>query len=155
MTSGSNPRPRRTLEPVARMVLDTSAYSRFRAGDSRVQELMAGAEIVFLPVTVLGELHGAFECGSRARENRVALAELLGEPWISVLPTSASVARQYGSIYAALRRAGTPIPANDMWIAAAAIDQGGSVVTFDTDFSKVPHLACIILEGIELGTEDD
>jgi predicted nucleic acid-binding protein len=136
-------------------MLDTSAYSRFRAGDRRVHDFVAEAETVLIPATVLGELHGAFEMGSRARENRVALAELLREPFVRVVPVSADVARQYGRVYAALRRAGTPIPVNDMWIAAAAIDQGACLLTFDQDFSRVVSLDHIRLEGIEPGTEDD
>ena len=146
MTSGREVAPR--------LALDTSAYSRLRAGDRRVHDLMAAAEIVLVPATVLGELHGAFELGSRGRENRVALAEFLAESFVMVVPTSATVARQYGRVYAALRRAGTPIPVNDIWIAAGAIDQGACLLTFDHDFDKVPGLDCIVLEGIEPGTED-
>jgi tRNA(fMet)-specific endonuclease VapC len=135
-------------------VLDTSAYSRLRAGDRRVLDLVAEAEIVLVPVTVLGELHGAFELGSRARENRVALSEFLAEPFVAVVPVSSGVARQYGRVYAALRRAGTPVPVNDMWIAACTLDQGGCLVTFDHDFERIAGLDRIVLDGIEPGTED-
>jgi predicted nucleic acid-binding protein len=126
-------------------VLDTSAYSHFRAGDTRVLDALARAEVVIVPTTVLGELFGAFELGSRARENHVALAEFLEEPFVAVHPTSPSVARQYGRVYAALRRAGTPIPVNDMWIAAAALDAGACVLTFDKDFGRVNGLDCQVL----------
>jgi tRNA(fMet)-specific endonuclease VapC len=135
-------------------VLDTSAYSRLRAGDRRVHDLVADAEIVLVPVIVLGELHGAFELGSRGRENRVALSEFLAEPFVAVVPASAAVARHYGRVYAALRRAGTPVPVNDMWIAASAIDQGGCLVTFDQDFERIAGLDRIVLQGLEPGTED-
>lgn len=139
---------------VPRVVLDTSAYSRLRAGDQRVHDLVAEAEIVLVPVVVLGELQGAFELGSRARENRVALSEFLDETFVAVVPVSPSVARHYGRVYAALRRAGTPVPVNDMWIAACALDQGGCLVTFDQDFERIAGLDRIVLEGIEPGTED-
>ena len=114
MTSGSKP------ERISRLVLDTSAYSRFRARDFRVRDLIAEAEAVLVPAAVLGELHGGFEAGTRSRENRQALAEFLAEPFVSVIDADASVARQYGRVYAALRRAGRPIPTNDIWIAASA-----------------------------------
>ena len=142
-------------ESPARLVLDTSAYSRFRAGDSRVHDLLAAAEVVLMPATVLGELHGAFEFGSRAKENRVTLAEFLGEPFVKVVPITADVARHYGRVYATLRKAGRPIPANDMWIAAAAIDQGACLLTFDRDFEHVQGLDRVVLEGVEPGTDDD
>jgi tRNA(fMet)-specific endonuclease VapC len=148
MTSGSRG------EGASRLTLDTSAYSRFRAGDARVHDLIAAAEIVFVPVIVLGELHGAFDVGMRARENRVALSEFLNEPFVRVAAVSADVARQYGRVYAALRRAGTPIPANDIWIAATAIDLGACLLTFDRDFEHVGALDRVVLEGVEPGTED-
>jgi tRNA(fMet)-specific endonuclease VapC len=130
-----------------RVVLDTSAYSHFRAGAPRVLDAITAAELVIMPATVLGELYGAFEIGSRVRENHVALAEFLREPFVTVHPTSPSVARQYGRIYAALRRAGTPIPVNDMWIAAAAVDSGGCLITFDEDFARVKGLDCQVLSA--------
>jgi tRNA(fMet)-specific endonuclease VapC len=153
MTSGAD-RPTRQ-DVVPRLMLDTSAYSRFRAGDSRVHGLIADADVVMVPVPVLGELYGAFEAGGRARENRVALADFLDEPFVTISQVSETVARQYGRIYGALRKAGTPVPVNDMWIAACAIDQGACLLTFDIDFTRVPGLDRIVLEGIEPGTEDE
>ncbi len=141
-------------ERIPRLVLDTSAYSRFRAGDTRVRDLIAEAQSVLVPAPVLGELHGAFEMGSRTRENRVALSEFLSEPLVQVISVDDTVARHYGRVYAGLRRAGTPIPANDMWIAACALDQGGCLLTFDHDFDHVPGLDRLVLDGIELGTDD-
>jgi len=131
-----------------------SAYSRFRAGDTRVRDLIAEAESVLVPTPVLGALHGAFELGSRTRENRVALSEFLAELTVQVIAVDDSVARHYGRVYAGLRRAGTQIPANDMWIAACALDQGGCLLTFDHDFDRVARLDRLVLDGIELGTGD-
>jgi len=141
-------------ERIPRLVLDTSAYSRFRAGDTRVRDLIADAESVLIPAPVLGELHGAFELGSRMRENRVALSDFLAELNVQVISVDESVARHYGRVYVGLRRAGTPIPANDMWIAACALDQGGCLLTFDQDFDQVAGLDRLVLDGIELGTDD-
>jgi tRNA(fMet)-specific endonuclease VapC len=135
-------------------MLDTSAYSRFRAGDSRVHDFIADADVVLVPAPVLGELYGGFEVSGRARENRVALADFLDEPFVTISLVSDTVARQYGRIYGALRKAGSPVPVNDMWIAACAIDQGACLLTFDTDFERVPGLDRIVLDGVEPGTED-
>ncbi len=128
-----------------RIVMDTSAYSHMRMGHAALTELLAVAEMLLIPVTVLGELEGAFELGSRARANRMALAEFLSEPFVSILPVTVDVARRYGQIFARQRRAGRPIPANDMWIAAAALDSGGHVVTFDRDFERIEALDCTVL----------
>ena len=143
-----------SIERITRLALDTSAYSRLRSGDVRVRDLIAEAESVMVPTTVLGELHGAFELGSRTRENRATLSDFLAEPFVQVVPVTDTTARHYGRVFAGLRRAGMPIPANDMWIAACAIDQGACLLTFDHDFEHVAGLDRIILEGLELGTDD-
>lgn len=133
--------------PIRRLVLDTSAYSWMRSGHGGVLDLVAGAEIVVLPVTVLGELEAGFELGSRQRENRTMLAEFLAEPFVSVRPATRDTARRYGEIFAHLRRAGTPVPVNDIWIAAATLDCGGHLLTFDGHFKSIPALATTVLEG--------
>ncbi len=143
-----------STERIPRLVLDTSAYSKLRSGDTRVRDLIADAESVMVPAPVLGELYGAFELGSRTRENRVALTDFLAEPFVGVIPVSETVARHYGNVFAGLRRAGTPIPANDIWIAACAIDRGACLLTFDHDFEQVPGLDRLVMDGIELGTDE-
>ncbi|MDP3719367.1 MAG: type II toxin-antitoxin system VapC family toxin [Acidobacteriota bacterium] len=132
---------------VDRLVLDTSAYSHFRGGHAQVLDALARAERVLIPVTVLGELEAAFEWGSRARENRRALEDFLEEPFVDLLPVTAAVARQYGRVFAGLRRAGTPIPVNDIWIAAVVIDCGGTLLTFDRDFDRVAGLDHVTLSA--------
>ncbi len=132
-------------DQVRRLVLDTSAYSRMRTGHPELVDLLAAAETLLIPVTVLGELEGAFALGSRARANRQALTEFLSEPFVSILPTTPDVARHYGQVYARQRRSGRAVPVNDLWIAAAAIDSGGRLVTFDKDFGRIEALDCTIL----------
>ena len=123
-----------------RLVLDTSAYSHFRAGHPQVLDLLAQAATVVIPATVLGELEAAFQLGRRARENRLTLAEFLGEPFVTVWPTTPAVAQQYRRLFAELKRDETPIPVNDVWIAAACLDCGGRLVTFDGDFERIAKL---------------
>ena len=107
--------------------------------------MVASAESVLLPLIVVGELEAAFELGTRAAENRVALADFLAEPFVATLDVTRGVARRYGLAFASLRRAGTPIPVNDIWIAATTLDCGGSLLTFDTDFDRVQDLPRIVL----------
>lgn len=133
--------------PIRRLVLDTSAYSWMRSGHGRVLDLVASAELVTLPVPVLGELEAGFELGSRARENRVTLAEFLAEPFVAVRAATPDVARRYGEVFAQLRLAGTPIPVNDIWIAATTLDCGGHLLTFDGHFEAVPALTVTVLNA--------
>lgn len=141
-TSGSEPRG----EPRAdHVVLDTSAYSRFRAGHAEVAAWLSRATTIAIPTTVLGELEAGFALGARAAENRVALAELLDEPFVRVLDVTREVALRYGALFVALRKKGTPIGTNDIWIAAVAIESGGHLLTFDEDYAKVSGLKATIL----------
>ncbi len=133
------------VERTGRLLLDTSAYSRFRAGDERVLDFIAAAEVVGLSTIVLGELEAAFSLGRRDRENRTMLAEFLAEGFVSILPVTPDVARRYGRLFADLRRAGTPIPINDVWIAATTLDCGGHLLTFDGHFGRVGSLDCTVL----------
>jgi tRNA(fMet)-specific endonuclease VapC len=132
-------------EPVERLLLDTSAYSHLRTGHKGVLDRVAAATTVLMPVIVVGELEAAFAAGTRTQENRASLEEFLAEAFVSVVPVTRSVARRYGALFGVLRRAGTPIPVNDIWIAAIAIEQHGALLTFDRDFARVPELSVVVL----------
>ena len=134
-------------DTIERLVLDTSAYARLRTGDPDVMDMVAAAETVVLPVTVVGELEAGFAAGSRAAANRIALNDFLSEPFVTVLDVTRSVARRYGDVFAELRRAGTPIPTNDLWIAASTLDCGGSLLTFDSHFERVVGLPRVTPTG--------
>lgn len=124
----------------SRIVLDTSAYSHARRGSAVVLDAITRADVVFVPVTVLGELEAGFRLGRRYRENRRALDEFLREPYLRLLDITPDVAGLYGRVFAALKRAGTPIPVNDIWIAAATLGCGAHLVTFDEDFARIEGL---------------
>jgi len=128
-----------------RLLLDTSAYAQFRRGHRSVVDLLASAERLFLSTVTLGELEAGFMLGSRLDENRSALRDFLDEPFVGVQPVDADVARRYGGVFTSLRRAGTPIPTNDVWIAATALHLGAELITFDTDFGRIPDLNPLVL----------
>lgn len=125
-------------------MLDTSAYSHLRRRESRVLDAVARADVVFLATTVLGELEAGFRVGSRYLENSRALEEFLEEPYVEVVDVTKDVARRYGEIFAGLRAAGTPVPINDIWIAAAALTTDAHLVTFDEDFDRVASLQHVL-----------
>src|SRR5438128_303517 len=102
-----------------------------RANHGGAIDWLSRTETVYVPAIVLGELDAAFRMGRRLAENRIALADYLAEPFVGVLPVTADVARRYGQLVAELRAQGTPIPTNDIWIAATAIDAGAHLLTFD------------------------
>ena len=134
------------MRPAERVVLDTSAYSHLRAGRSDVFDFVVDAAVVVMPVIVLGELEAGFEMGSRMEENRHILGEFLDEPFVSISSVTSDTVRYYARIFAALRRAGTPIPVNDVWIAASTMECNGHLLTYDTDYRRVSGLDYTLLE---------
>lgn len=132
---------------MSRYCLDTSAYSRFMAGDRRVVELLDQAEWIGIPAVTLGELRTGFLLGGRRERNEAELAALLANPVVHTLPVDEDVSRHYADIVCDLRRAGTPVPTNDVWIAATAARNGALVLTFDGHFEKIARVGSLVLEG--------
>jgi tRNA(fMet)-specific endonuclease VapC len=130
---------------LSRYCLDTSAYSYFKRGEERVVSLLESAEWIGLPSIVLGELWMGFLAGSRAERNVAELREFLANPVVNELVVDGDVARVYAEIAIALRRAGTPIPTNDIWIAAAAANVGAIVLTHDDHFDQIKRVSSLIL----------
>jgi tRNA(fMet)-specific endonuclease VapC len=128
-----------------RIAIDTSAYSHFRGNHAEVVDRIAAADLVYLPTIILGELEAAFRLGRRTADNRAKLEEFMHEDFVRILPVTREVARRYGELFAELRAAGTPIPVNDIWIAATTMDAGAELVTFDSDFNRIPRLERTIL----------
>ena len=101
---------------------------------------------------MLGELWTGF-LASRSRErNEDELAELLASPIVEEVPVDRHVARTYAEIVTDLREAGTPLPTNDIWIAAAAARAGAPVLTFDEHFERIDRIGTILLR---VGTADE
>lgn len=120
-----------------KIVLDTNCYTAFLAGDAKVLAALASAEIVFLSVFVLGELFAGFKGGSKESANRELLMRFLKKPSVQVLNATAETAAVFGRIKAALKKAGTPLPINDVWIAAHAVETGATLVSYDSHFEKI------------------
>ncbi len=122
------------------ILLDTNAYSAFMLGASEVVEILAQADTLYINSVVLGELLGGFAVGSREAKNRSELARFLASPRVAVLPLTAITADSYALIYASLRRKGQPIPSNDLWIAASALEHGAALLTRDAHFAHIEGL---------------
>ncbi len=122
------------------ILLDTNAYVRFLAGDERVLASLAGAGHVYLSVFVLGELLAGFRLGTKEKPNRQLLERFLAKPGVEVLDATRETAEYFGLIKSALKKAGQPIPLNDVWIAAQALETGSVLITYDSHFAVVPGL---------------
>lgn len=129
------------------LALDTSAYAAMRRGDPRLRDLIGSADRVLVSTIVLGELWYGFAHGKRPAENRAALRAFLTHPLVDTLPVTPTTADRYARIAAALRRKGSPIPTNDMWIAAQALEAGADLVSFDRHFGRIEGLAWVDPQG--------
>src|SRR5262245_25964153 len=96
---------------------------------------------------VLGELLSGFAVGTREEANRQELQQFLASERVHQLVIDAETAAQYAVVYRELRRRGRPIPTNDMWIAASALQHGFAVFSDDGHFYEVP--------GLHVGTRLD
>lgn len=125
--------------------LDTSAYSNFRRGNEEMAALLDRAELVGVPTIALGELRTGFLLGDRQRRNETELDAFLDNPVVQVLPVDSETSRHYAEIVAELRKAGTPLPTNDIWIAAAAARNGAAVLTCDAHFERIARVGSIVV----------
>ncbi len=126
-----------------RILLDTSAYAAFLRGDPRVKHWVQSADEVCVSSVVLGELLSGFMQGSREAANRELLARLLGSERVRTLPVDGETAERYALILSDLRRKGTPVPTNDVWIAAGAMQYGLKLVTTDRHFDHIAQVMVV------------
>jgi tRNA(fMet)-specific endonuclease VapC len=120
------------------LILDTNAYNRYCAGELAVLDAIHKTDIVYMSIFVLGELLYGFKGGTRERDNRLVLRRFLGGAKSRILGGTEETAEHFGSLKAYLKRNGTPIPLNDIWIAAQVLETGSILVTFDSHFKNIP-----------------
>ena len=120
-----------------RLLLDTSGYSQFMRGDSDARQALQRAEEIFMTPIILGELKAGFQKGRKRVENEDLLSQFLSSPRIVLVSLNEETAECYATIVSHLRKAGTPIPTNDAWIAATAMQYGVTVLTADAHFNQV------------------
>ena len=129
-----------------RICLDTSGYSAFKRGHDGALAVVQSATAIVLPAVVLGELLAGFRIGSRERSNRRELDAFMESPRVRVAPLDFETAQRYAEILPYLRERGTPIPTNDIWIAATAMEWGLRVLTTDPHFGWLPQVSVLPLE---------
>lgn len=123
-----------------KLALDTNAYRLFMDGDLTALERVRRADFVCLPVPVIAELRFGFLQGTKGRQNEVALQKLMDSPRAQVLRCDEQTTHFYSQLKLQLKKQGTPIPINDVWIAALIIQHGATLYTLDSDFDHLPQL---------------
>ncbi len=124
-----------------RIALDTNAYTAIARGEERAVALVRAAEQLYLPFVVLAELRAGFAAGTLGKRNEAKLTAFLGSSRVSVLYADEQTTHHYATVFAQLRQQGTPIPTNDIWIAAIVLQHDLTLFTSDAHFSRLPQLA--------------
>ena len=106
-----------------RIAIDTNRYVDFCRGEERAVEIFRSAGEICLPLFVIAELRAGFRAGAKGRENEKFLIQFLNSPRVEVLSPDDQTTHHYAGLFVQLRKQGTPIPTNDLWIAALAVQQ--------------------------------
>lgn len=130
-----------------KVLVDTNAYTALKRGVDAVISRVTRAETVLLSTVVAGELLSGFRQGTRLRKNLAELDAFIDNPHVTVVPVSLVTADRFGRIATALRAKGRPIPTNDIWIAAHAMETGADLLSFDAHFVEVDGLAWVDLSS--------
>ena len=120
-----------------KIVLDTNAYTRLLTGEEDVLDVIGTAETVYMSIFVLGELYAGFAGGAKERENKNTLNRFLLKPSVKILNATAETSEVFGMVKQELKKTGTLLPINDVWIAAHTLETGSTLVTYDNHFKKI------------------
>jgi tRNA(fMet)-specific endonuclease VapC len=126
-----------------RLLLDTNRYRDLCDGIPEALETIQQADTILIPFVVLAELRSGFLCGTQARKNEQFLTRFMNSPRVKVLYADENSTHHFAQVFAQLRLQGTPIPANDIWIAALAIQHDLLLYSRDNHFANLPQLARI------------
>lgn len=124
-----------------KLALDTNRYTDLCRGVASVVQVIELADEVWLPFIVLGELRAGFVVGTQGPHNEAALRRFLLKSRVGVLYADDQTTHHYSAIYRQLRKQGTPIPTNDMWIAALVLEHSLVLFARDAHFDVLPQLA--------------
>jgi tRNA(fMet)-specific endonuclease VapC len=123
-----------------RIALDINRYTDLCQGITSVVETVELADEVWLPFIVVGELRAGFAVGTKGPHNESILRRLLLKPGVGVLYADEQTTHHYAAVYRQLRKQGTPIPTNDMWIAALVLQHSLALCDRDAHFDTLPQL---------------
>ena len=133
-----------------KLVLDTNAYCLCDLGEEEALDLAERAAALFLPAIVYGELYYGFRHGKKFETNLKRLDQFIEQYDVEIVLVDLDVARKFGNIFASLRKKGTPIPTNDIWIAACCMSVGGTLMTSDRHFENVEQIQTEFLHNSHL-----
>ena len=123
-----------------RISLDTNRLTDLFQGDANLAAFLGGCDEVWIPFVVLAEMKAGFLGGTRQIQNAALLSNLLSRETVAILYAGRETTEQYARLFVQLKRAGTPVPDNDLWIAAQCLEHDVQLISRDGHFDKIPQL---------------
>lgn len=123
-----------------RIIIDTNFYAAFKRNDAEAVAIIRQAEYIGVNSVILGELLAGFRCGNRERQNRLELDQFVASARVDMITLDDETAEFYAQVFSELRLKGRPIPSNDLWLAASALQHGLALATYDEHFSTISGL---------------
>jgi predicted nucleic acid-binding protein len=123
-----------------KICLDTNVFPKLARHYLPLTDLIDESEIVYIPVIVTGELFAGFRMGDRFEQNRQEFNSFVSLSGVQEIQINHTIADRYGILVNNLKKNGKPIPTNDIWIAAVALETGSHLVTYDNHFDNIDGL---------------
>jgi len=123
-----------------KILIDTNIYSHALRGNSDIVSTLRQVAQISICAISIGELLSGFKGGFREVENRRELGQFLDSPRVSIISVDEDTAEFYSTIITGLKQKGTPIPTNDIWIAAVAFQYGLQMYSLDKHFQFIEGL---------------
>lgn len=124
-----------------KVLIDTNIYSYAMKGEADVVTAINRIDVIGIATISLGELLSGFKGGRQEEKRKNELNIFLDSARVVVHAVDEETADFYAAILDGLRRAGTPIPANDMWIASIAFQHGYKLFSKDKHFDLISGMA--------------
>jgi tRNA(fMet)-specific endonuclease VapC len=125
------------------LLIDTNIYTYALNGETKIIQILQRAQKISICSISIGELLSGFKAGSKENRNREELEEFLDSPRVQLHNIDEDTAEFYAEIKNGLKKKGRPIPTNDIWIAATALQHGLKLYTNDLHFKYVPGLVLV------------
>lgn len=123
-----------------KILVDSNRYRDFCEGIPEVVDIFRRAIEIHIPFVVVAELRAGFACGTKSLENERILTRFLHRPRVNLLLATDDTTRHYANLFRQLRAQGTPIPTNDLWIAALAVEHDLILLSRDEHFCHLPQI---------------
>jgi len=122
------------------ILIDTNFYADIMLGQTQTADILRRAANILLCPIVAGELLYGFKNGGKEKQNLEQFERFVNLPSVRTVDITTETAQFFALVMSELKTAGTPLPTNDVWIAACAMEHAAAIATRNEHFKKIPNL---------------